>query len=44
MKEEDKDLVDLIVTMYIAEAAHDVKQAECSWRKGIILYGNVSDS
>jgi hypothetical protein len=30
MKEEDKDFVDLIITMYIAEAAHDVKQAECS--------------
>jgi hypothetical protein len=30
MKEEDKDLVDLIVRMYIAEAAHDLKWAECS--------------
>jgi hypothetical protein len=28
MKEEDKDLVDLIVRMYIAEAAHNLKQAE----------------
>ena len=30
MDEEDKNLVDLIVTEYIAEAGHDVKRAECS--------------
>jgi hypothetical protein len=30
MDEEDKNLVDLIVIEYIAEAGHNVKRAECS--------------
>jgi len=29
-KEKDKELVDLIVRMYIAEAAHDLKLAKGS--------------
>jgi hypothetical protein len=33
MDEEDKNLVDLIITEYIAEAGHDVKRAKCSWKK-----------
>jgi hypothetical protein len=41
MDEEDKNLVDLIITEYIAEAGHDVKRAKCSWKKKYIyIYMN----